>query len=47
MNNNTSIDEEWDEETKKNWEEKMSEPIKWKKISEEELAQLRKEGKIN
>ena len=40
-------EEEWDEETRKDWDEKMSEPVSWKKISSEELEQLRKEGKIN
>lgn len=32
-------DEEWDEETLKNWEEKMDEPIKFKILSSEEVKE--------
>lgn len=37
----------WDEKTQKNWKEKMLDIGKGQKLSEKELAQLRKEGKIN
>lgn len=37
----------WDERTLNNWKEKMSDIGKGQKLTEEELQQLRKEGKIN
>ena len=38
--------EEWDEDTKKDWEEKMAQPMKPEKLTEEEIEQLKKEGRI-
>lgn len=39
-------DVELDEETKKDWKEKMSEPMKPRKLTKEEIEQLKKEGRI-
>ncbi len=38
--------EEWDEETKKNWEEKMAVPLKPRKLTPEEIEQLKKDGRL-
>lgn len=36
--------DDWDEATRKDWEEKMSEPFTFKKLSHEEIEELRKQG---
>lgn len=46
-NNHLPVSEEWDEETQKDWQEKMSEPVKFIKITEEEYKRLKEEGKLN
>ena len=38
-------DEEWDEEAQKDWEEKMNQPVSFRKISEEELQKLKEAEK--
>lgn len=38
--------EEMNEEERKNWEEKMSEPLKPKKLTGEEIEELKKQGRI-
>lgn len=42
-----SKEETWDKETQEDWNAKMADIGVGKKLTEEELAQLRKEGKIN
>lgn len=37
-------EQEWDEETQRDWDEKMSVPVVPRKLSEEEIIQLRREG---
>ncbi|WP_243110015.1 tRNA (adenine(58)-N(1))-methyltransferase non-catalytic subunit TRM6 [Clostridium sp. E02] len=37
---------EMNEEERKNWEEKMSEPLKPKKLTREEIEELKKQGRI-
>lgn len=39
--------DEWDEETQKDWEEKMNQPVAFRKITEEELQRLREQKKNN
>lgn len=46
-NNQSPVADEWDEDTQKDWQEKMSEPVKFKKITEEEYRQLKAAGKLN
>ena len=41
---NLELNDNWDEETRKDWEEKMSEPFSFKKLSQEEIEELRKQG---
>ena len=36
--------DDWDEATRKDWEEKMSEPFTFKKLSPEEIEELRRQG---
>lgn len=36
--------EEWDEETRKDWQEKMSEPLGFEVLSPEQIEELRKQG---
>ncbi len=38
--------EEWDKETEENWKERMSEPLKFRKATPEEIEQLKKEGRL-
>lgn len=38
--------EEMSEEERKNWEEKMSETLKPKKLTELEIEELKKQGRI-
>ena len=46
-NHHSPVSDDWDKETRKDWEEKMSEPVKFKKITEEEYKRLKSEGKLN
>lgn len=39
QNFNENTNEEWDTETQKDWEEKMSEPLTFRKMSEDEYRQ--------
>ena len=39
-------EKEWDDETNRDWEEKMAEPLKPIKPTPEELEELKKEGRI-
>lgn len=40
-------EQEWDEETQRDWEEKMDDIGPGVKLTEKEYIKLRKEGKIN
>ncbi len=39
-------DEEMDDETLKDWREKMNEPIGFRKLTEEEVEKLHEQGRI-
>lgn len=43
---NEYLENQMDEKEKENWELKMSEPLKAFELTEEELEQLKKEGRI-
>lgn len=48
MNSNEKISQTFlDDEELQDWKEKMSEPIKFKRITEEEYKQLKEAGKLN
>lgn len=42
----SSYPDEMNEEERKNWEEKMAEPLKPKKLTEDEIENLRKAGRL-
>lgn len=41
-----SEENEMDEEAKRNWEEKMSEPVRGRILTPEEINELREQGRI-
>ena len=44
LQENFDSTDDWDEATRENWEEKMSEPFTFKKLSQEEIEELRRQG---
>ena len=39
-------DDEWDEATQKDWEEKMSQPVAFRKLTDDEVEELKRQGRI-
>ena len=44
LQENFDSTDDWDEATLKDWEEKMSEPFTFRKLSQEEIEELRRQG---